>query len=178
MLRTRRWQIVLLLFSGGLINYMDRGALAIAAPVMTKDLGLGPAALGVIFSAFFIGYALFNFIGGYVSDYINPHRVFALAMGVWSLFCALTGAAVGFTSLLVIRVLFGIGEGPFCATANKLVNNWFPRREVGSALGVANGGTPLGGAIAGPIVGTCLIAFGWRFAFVIVGAIGLVWLVL
>ena len=97
-------------------------------------------------------------------------------MGVWSAFCALTAAATGFVSLLVIRVFFGVGEGPLSSTINKVVNNWFPHREAASAVGYANCGTPLGGAIAGPIVGLLAVAFGWRVAFVAIGVLGFIWL--
>ncbi|MEH3147394.1 MAG: MFS transporter [Methylobacterium frigidaeris] len=177
MFRKRRHLVILLLFLAGIINYMDRAALSIAAPAVTADLQLTPAELGLVFSSFFFGYAIFNFIGGYLADRAGPFRIFSLSMGVWSAFCALTGLATGFVSMLLIRIGFGIGEGPFSATANKVVSNWFPRREVGGAIGIANGGTPLGGAIAGPLVGLCVAQFGWRVAFFVVAAIGLVWLV-
>src|SRR4051794_21541042 len=107
-----------------MINYMDRSTLSLAAPLVMKDLGLDAAQLGIIFSSFFAGYALFTLIGGYASDLFGPKRVLALSMSTWSAFCGLTAAAVGFSSLLVVRVLFGCGEGPFGAAANKMVNNW------------------------------------------------------
>ncbi len=168
--------MVLLLFIAGIINYLDRSALSVAAPLVMKDLALTPADLGLIFSSFFIGYAAFNFIGGWASDRLGGKRVFTLAMGVWSAFCALTAAAGGFVSLLVIRVCFGVGEGPLSSTMNKVVNNWFPHREAASAVGFANCGTPLGGAIAGPVVGLMAVALGWKAAFVAIGLIGFVWL--
>ncbi|MGY2048747.1 MFS transporter [Methylobacterium sp. JK268] len=177
MFRKRRHLVIALLFSAGIINYMDRAALSIAAPAVRDDLGLSPGEMGLIFSSFFFGYAIFNFIGGYLADRAGPFRVFGLSMAVWSAFCALTGLAAGFLSMMLIRIGFGIGEGPFSATANKMVSNWFPRREAGAAIGIANGGTPLGGAIAGPLVGLCVAQFGWRIAFFVVAAIGLVWLV-
>ncbi len=176
MLKKKRWQLVLLLFLAGVINYLDRSALSVAAPLVTQDLKLSPSDLGLIFSSFFVGYAIFNFIGGWASDRLGGKRVFAVAMGVWSTFCALTAAATGFVSLLVIRVLFGVGEGPLSSTINKVVNNWFPHREAASAVGFASCGTPLGGAIAGPIVGLLAVAFGWRVAFVAIGVLGFVWL--
>ncbi len=176
MLKKKRWQMVLLLFIAGIINYLDRSALSVAAPLVMKDLALTPADLGLIFSSFFIGYAAFNFIGGWASDRLGGKRVFTLAMGVWSAFCALTAAAGGFVSLLVIRVCFGVGEGPLSSTMNKVVNNWFPHREAASAVGFANCGTPLGGAIAGPVVGLMAVALGWKAAFVAIGLIGFVWL--
>ena len=176
MIKKKRWQIVLMLFLAGIINYLDRSALSVAAPLVTTDLGLTPADLGLVFSSFFVGYAIFNFIGGWASDKLGGKRVFTLAMAVWSTFCALTAAATGFVSLLVIRVFFGVGEGPLSSTMNKVVNNWFPHREAASAVGYANCGTPLGGAIAGPLVGLMAVAFGWKVSFIAIGLIGFVWL--
>jgi D-galactonate transporter len=176
MLKKKRWQLVFLLFVAGIINYLDRSALSVAAPLVMQDLALTPADLGLIFSSFFVGYAVFNFIGGWASDKLGGKRVFTLAMAVWSTFCALTAAATGFVSLLVIRVFFGVGEGPLSSTMNKVVNNWFPHREAASAVGFANCGTPLGGAIAGPVVGLIAVAFGWKVAFVAIGLLGFVWL--
>jgi MFS transporter, ACS family, hexuronate transporter len=173
-----RWIPVWMLFGGGMINYMDRSALSIAAPLIMRDLRLDTVQLGFIFSSFFAGYALFNFLGGYASDVFGPKRIFTVSMTVWSVFCGLTAAAVGFTSLFVVRVMFGFGEGPFSAAANKMVSNWFPRREIASAIGLANAGTPLGGAIAGPVVGWIAFTYGWRASFIVLAIIGLVWTLL
>jgi D-galactonate transporter len=172
---TVRWAVVGLLFLGGMINYLDRAALSVAAPFLTKELGLSPSELGLVFSVFFFGYAAFCFVGGYFSDRIGGKNVFAIASVVWSIFCGLTAAAFSFTSLLVIRVIFGMGEGPYGSATNKLVSNWFPRRQQATAVGWANAGTPLGGALAGPIVGFIALSWGWRVSFVIVAAIGLCW---
>jgi MFS transporter, ACS family, hexuronate transporter len=170
-----RWVPIWFLFAGGMINYMDRSAVSVVAPLLMRDLGLDAAQLGIIFSGFFCGYALFTFIGGYASDVLGPKRVFTLAMIVWSTFCGLSAAAVGFTSLLLVRVIFGCGEGPFGAATNKMVANWFPRREIATAIGVANAGTPIGGALAGPIAGWLTWRYGWRTSFVVLACIGLLW---
>jgi len=140
-----------------------------------KDLRLDAAQLGIIFSIFFAGYALFTFAGGYASDRFGPKRVFIWSMTAWSIFCGLTAAAVGFFSLLIVRVLFGCGEGPFGAAASKMVNNWFPPRRIATAIGVANAGTPIGGALAGPVAGWLAVRYGWRTSFVVLAALGLVW---
>jgi MFS family permease len=163
------------LFTGGMINYMDRSAVSVAAPLLMQDLKLDAAQLGIIFSAFFAGYALFNFIGGYAADVLGPKRVFTLAMTVWSGFCGLTAAATGFVSLLFVRTVFGFGEGPFAAAANKMVRNWFPRDQIATAIGLANGGTPIGGALAGPIAGWLAVKYGWRTSFVALAGIGFLW---
>ena len=174
----KRHHVLLLLFLAGIINYLDRSALSVAAPLIAKDLDLSPADLGFVFSSFFIGYAVFNFVGGWAADRFGAKRVYAWSMGAWSLFCALTAAASGLASLLVIRVVFGMGEGPLSATNNKVVHTWFPRREAASAVGIANCGTPLGGAIAGPVVGFVALAYGWQAAFVAAGLLGIAWLAL
>ncbi len=170
-----RWLMVSLLFVGGGISYLDRAALSIAAPLLSRDLNLDPAQLGIVFSSFFFGYAAFCFVGGWASDKIGAKHVFTVSMTVWSLFCGLTAAVSSLAALLVVRVIFGMGEGPFSSTANKFVSNWFPRREQASAVGLANAGQPLGAALAGPLVGFIAITYSWRVAFVAVAALGLVW---
>jgi ACS family hexuronate transporter-like MFS transporter len=177
MFKRLRWFIVFLLFLGGGISYLDRAALSIAAPLIARDLSLDPAQLGIVFSSFFFGYALFCFVGGWASDRIGAKNVFTLSMTVWSVFCGLTAATFSLASLLAVRVIFGMGEGPFSSTANKLVSNWFPRREQASAVGIANAGQPLGAALAGPLVGFIAVSVSWRAAFVAVAALGLVWTV-
>jgi ACS family hexuronate transporter-like MFS transporter len=175
MLRKRRWQIILMIFIASMINYLDRTAFSVAAPYITKEYGLTPSQLGILFSSFFAGYAIFNFVGGYLSDIYGPRKVFTGAMTVWSIFCGMTAAAFSFTSLLIVRVCFGIGEGPISATTSKTVSNWFPSKERSSAMGIASAGTPLGAAIAGPIVGVIAIYFSWQVAFVVMAFVGIVW---
>jgi sugar phosphate permease len=174
----KRWQIIILLFAAGVINYLHRAALGIAAPLLAAELKLSTAQMGVVFSSFFVGYAFFNFVGGWAADRFGAKRIISTAMAAWSTSCALTALAVGFKSLVLYRVIFGAAEGPFVAVTNKVVNTWFPHREVATAIGVVFCGTPLGGALAGPIVGFIALQWGWRAAFVAAGAMGFVWLVL
>ncbi len=171
-----RWYVVFMLFIAGAINYIDRAALSIIAPIVSKDLSLSPSELGIIFSAFFVGYSIFCFIGGYFSDRIGPKRVFIIAVTVWSVFCALTSAVAGFASLLVVRIIFGFGEGPFASSGSKMVNNWFGVTERGRAVGIVNAGNPIGGAIAGPLVGFLALTTSWRWTFVLIGALGIIWM--
>lgn len=93
--KTMGWLIVFLLFIVYMLNYMDRSALSITAPLIEKELGFNAAEMGMIFSAFFIGYALFNFIGGWASDKVGPKTVFLIAALLWSVFCGLTGLVTG-----------------------------------------------------------------------------------
>ncbi|CAJ4909036.1 major facilitator family transporter [Burkholderia pseudomallei] len=173
--RTMGWVTVFLLFVVYGINYLDRVALSIVAPMVQRDLGIDAAQMGIVFSTFFVGYALFNFIGGLASDRLGPKRVYVIAVGLWSIFCGMTAITVGFVSLLIVRLLFGMAEGPLCSAANKMVNNWLPRESAATAMGLLSAGSPLGGALAGPIVGVLAAQLGWRPAFWIVCAIGLAW---
>ncbi|HEY4352585.1 MAG TPA: MFS transporter [Paraburkholderia sp.] len=172
-----RYVVAGLLFAAGAINYMDRAALGIVAPIVGKTLALSPSQLGVIFSSFFVGYAIFSFLGGYFADKWGTRRVFTWAMGIWSLFCGLTAAATGFVSLLLTRVFFGIGEGPMSSNTNRTISNWFPRHETATMIGFTFSGQTLGNAIAGPVVGLVAVAFGWRTSFVVIAVLGLIWLV-
>ncbi|MGD8105530.1 MFS transporter [Pantoea sp. FN0302] len=177
MFKNLRWTIVLLLFLVYMINYLDRVALSLTVPMIEKDLMLNAEQFGMIFGSFFFGYALFNFIGGLATDKYGPTLVLGIAVGMWSLFCGLTAIATGFWSMLILRVLFGMAEGPICASANKAINGWFPKKQAATAMGFLSAGSPLGGAVAGPIIGYLALAFGWRPAFIIICSIGIVWMV-
>ncbi len=139
-----RFPIILLLFSAGVINYLDRSALSIAAPFIQQDLTLSATQMGLIFSSFSVGYAVFNFLGGVASDRYGAKLTLCTAMIVWSLFSGAVALAFGFVSLLIIRILFGMGEGPLSAAISKMVNNWFPPSQRATVIGLTNSGTPLG----------------------------------
>lgn len=173
-----RFFVALLLFFAGMLNYLDRSALSIMAPLVKGELNLNDAQMGLLFSSFFVGYCIFCFIGGWCADNFGPRKVYACAAGVWSLFCGATAIVTGFYSLLFVRVLFGIGEGPMGTTTNKSISNWFPKKEVGRAVGFVNAGQPLGAAIAAPIVGFVGLYFGWRISFIIIALLGLIWVTL
>ncbi|MCC3704096.1 MFS transporter [Rouxiella badensis] len=176
MFKNLRWIIVLLLCLVYMINYLDRVALSITVPMIEKELTINPEQFGMIFGSFFFGYAIFNFLGGLAVDKFGPTLVMGLAVGLWSIFCGMTAIATGFYSMLILRVLFGMAEGPICASANKMINGWFPKKQAATAMGLLSAGSPLGGAVAGPIVGYLAISFGWRPAFMIIASIGIVWM--
>ncbi|MDR5832507.1 MFS transporter [Caballeronia sp. LP006] len=170
-----RWSIVSLLFSGGAISYLDRAALSVAAPLIATALNLEPKQLGIVFSVFFLGYAPMSFIGGSAADRHGPWKVMLVAMTIWSIACGATAAATSLGVLIVIRLIFGMGEGPFCATAVKMVARRFEPDRQASAIGLAYAGQPLGAALAGPVVGLVATAWGWRASFVVIACFGLVW---
>jgi ACS family hexuronate transporter-like MFS transporter len=173
-----RWFIVFMLFLACAISYLDRAALSVAAPLIAKDLHLDPAHLGIVFSAFFVGYSLFCFIGGYAADRFGAKRVLVVAIGLWSIFCGLTAAASSLAVLLVIRVIFGAGEGPLATCTNKIISGWFERKEQTTAVGFANSGLQLGAALAGPVVGLMAVHWGWRIPFIVIGVLGVLWVLM
>lgn len=165
-----RSTILAMLLLATLINYIDRSALSIAMPFITHDYHLTASEKGIIFGAFSVGYALLNFLGGYFSDRFGGRRVLSWSMTGWSIACALTATVSGFWSMLTLRIVFGMGEGPNAATANKVVNTWFPINERASAAGIGQSG--------GPIVGFLALTFGWRAAFIVMGVLGIFWVIL
>lgn len=175
MFKKYRHVVLVMLFTAAFINYIDRAALSIAAPYISTEFHLSPADMGFIFSSFFVGYALFNFVGGYLSDVFGPRRTFGFAMSIWSVFGGLTALAFNFSSLYIVRVLFGLGEGPIGSANNKTINNWFPAGERARAVGISTGGMSLGAALTGPIIGFMAINWSWRAAFIILMCFGLVW---
>ncbi len=176
---TKRYRLVIatLLFIAGVINYMDRAALGVAAPFVTKDLGLSPSQMGVIFSTFFFGYSLFAFVGGQLADRYGPRSIYSWSAAAWSILCALTGTVTGFVSMFAVRALFGVAEGPMNSTTNRTITTWYPREETARTIGFTFSGQTVGSAIAAPIVGLVALAYGWRIAFFVIGAAGLLWVV-
>lgn len=167
--------VIILLFLAGVVNYLDRSALSIGAPFIKGDFHLTATQMGIVFSSFSFGYAIFNFIGGVASDKFGAKVTLFISMVVWSLLSGAVVLAVGFISLVLIRIFFGMGEGPLSATINKMVNNWFPNDQRASVVGIASSGTPLGGAISGPIVGFIAISLSWKVSFIAIMIIGLIW---
>jgi ACS family hexuronate transporter-like MFS transporter len=170
-----RWKLLAIMACGSMINYIDRASLSIAAPYVMKEFRFSPAQMGIIFSSFFFSYAVFCFVGGYLSDIYGPKKTIAFAMVAWSLFAAGPAIAWGFISMIVFRVLFGAGEGPIGSVSNKMVNNWFPATERAKAKGISDSGMSIGAAVSGPIVGLIAIRFGWRVSFVVLAILGLLW---
>ena len=170
-----RWWVLTITSLILVLNYADRSALGVAGSTIITKFSLTKTEFGFISSIFFLGYAPFCFIGGALADKYGPRRVMGLAVAWWSLFTAMTAAGTGYLSFLVIRFLFGFGEGPQGPITVKTMRNWFPQRQMGTAVGISQGCTPLGGVIGTPLVAG-LIAYdgNWRLPFIVLGLLGLV----
>lgn len=157
-------------------NYVDRGAIGIAAPIMTAELKLRPEAFGFVVSAFFWVYAPVQLFVGWLVDRFNVYRLMAAGVILWAVGTLLTGFAVGFGSLLLLRILLGLGETIAFPGGSKIITRHVPSEHRGMAnavlaLGIALG--PAAGTLAGGLI---LASFGWRAIFFAFGAVTLLWL--
>lgn len=157
-----------------LVAWLDRMAISMAVPAMMKDLNFSATAVGSIMSAFFFGYALFQMPGGMLADKYGPRKVISGALAVWSIFTAWTGAVSSLTSMLVVRFLFGVGEGVFPAPVWKVISNWFSKKERATANSLILTTVCLGPAITPLIVAPILGEYGWRVLFYFLGVLGVV----
>jgi ACS family hexuronate transporter-like MFS transporter len=176
-IRNLRWHIVGLLTLVTVINYLDRNALAVAQVQIKDDLGISKAEYGRIVSTFLIAYGLFHPIMGRLIDRLGSRAGLILAFLWWSAASIGHAFATGFRSFAALRFGLGIGESGNLPAAVKTIGEWFPARERALATGILNVGTGVGAMLAPPLVGGVMKYLGWRWAFILTGGFGLVWLV-
>ncbi|KVH72798.1 hypothetical protein WJ41_12660 [Burkholderia ubonensis] len=172
-----RWAVCGLLFLATVINYMDRQILGLLAPMLQHDIGWTQVQYGRIVMAFSAFYAIGLLGFGRVVDWLGTRVSYALAMLFWSIAAMLHAAVGSVTGFAFVRALLGIGEGGNFPAAIKTTAEWFPRRERALATGIFNSGANIGAVFAPAIIPAIALAYGWRAAFVIIGAVGLLWLV-
>ena len=177
-----RWLIVAAVFCMGVLMFIDRVNISIAGKYIMPEYGLTNVQMGSIFSAFVLGYALLQIPGGWLGDRFGPRPVLAGAICWWSAFTALTAIAGDFFlasllgivgSFMVVRALIGIGEAAGPPNYNRLVANWVAPEERGLAMGIATSGSALGAALTPPLIVWIMVTWGWRAAFYIAGAAGI-----
>lgn len=169
--RTLLW----LIFSLTIITYLDRLCISAAMPTIAKEFNLSPDQKGWIFSAFTFAYAAFEIPSGWLGDRYGARLALTRIVFWWSVFTIMTGAAMGFWSLLLIRFLFGAGEAGAFPNIARAISQWMPESAQGRSLSVGFVGLAIGSAITAPIVFTLLEFQGWRWTFVEFGLIGMVW---
>ena len=171
-----RYAVLALTVAAYMITYMDRQVLATSRPTIMKELGISLTAMGWITFGFRMAYALFQIPGGWLGDTIGARRALTIVVSWWSAFTALTALAWNAASMLLIQVLFGVGEAGAFPIATRSLSRWMRPTERGFAQGVTHAGSRLGGAITPPIVAIGIIPlFGWRAAFYAFGVLGVVW---
>lgn len=176
MARRVRYRIVGLLFSGTVINYIDRVNISVAAPVIIAASGWSKSEFGTIFSAFLVGYAVLQLPGGLVADRWSARKVLALAFCGFSLFTALTPPAVSvFWLLLGTRFLIGLFESVTIPALTSLNARWIPRAEFGRAQTLSVSGVTVGQMIAYPLTTWIILHYSWQTVFYFNALLGFVW---
>jgi len=170
-----RWVMIAMCFLANAINYVDRANLAIAAPAIRADLGLDAAAMGLVLSAFFWTYALFQMPAGWFIDKMGVRISLAVAVGWWSIFTMVTGLTRGVGQIVGSRLLLGVGEAAAIPSFAKVAFNWFPRKERGLACSIFDSGSRVGSALSLPLVVWLISVVGWRGSFIVTGLLGIVW---
>lgn len=170
---TGKYLVFVLLYVGWCVSYIDRAAINIALASIGKEFSLNPSVMGMVLSVFFVGYALMQLPGGWLADKFGSKKVIIISLLAWSAFTAFTGLAWSLTALIVIRFLFGLGEGAFPCASLKGVAEHFPRAERPKMTAGLLSSNYVGSAIAPMIVAPLLIYLGWRHMFGVIGIAGI-----
>jgi len=176
-LYTRPLLVVSLLAVVLLINYIDRGALATAGPLIQRDLNISNAQYGMLFSAFFWVYALIQIPVGALAERFGAHRVLAAGLVIWASATALTGVTSSFSMLIALRMLLGLGESVGFPTVSKLLAAVVPVKGLGLANGIVAFGYLIGPGVGVLLAGLLIDDVGWRGTFLVFGLCSLLWLI-
>jgi MFS transporter, ACS family, hexuronate transporter len=172
-----RWWILGLIGLATIINYIDRNALAIMWPGISKDLQMDKSQYAFIVSCFTIAYAISQAISGKMFDAIGTRIGFVVSIVFWSLSSALHSVARGLVSFAVFRAMLGLGEAGNWPGATKSNAEWFPVKERALAQGLFNAGASAGSIISAPLIASLYGLIGWQTTFIVIGCMGLLWLV-
>jgi ACS family hexuronate transporter-like MFS transporter len=168
--------LLALLFVSTVINYLDRQALSILATTIQLDLGVTDKAYAHIVQAFLLAYTVAYLLAGRITDWLGSRLSLALFVGWWSVSNLLTGLARNAFELGAARFALGLGEPGNYTVGSKVVSERFPPGERGIAYGIYTAGAMVGATLAPPLIGGVAMVHGWRAAFVVTGAAGLLWL--
>ncbi|ARK30602.1 MFS transporter [Halalkalibacter krulwichiae] len=172
--KNKRQTILVLLFLGWCLSYLDRMAMNVGIVEIAKDFNLSPSVMGIVLSSFFAGYTLMQLPGGWLADKYGSRKVITIAILVWSFFTVLTGMAWSLLSMIIIRFMFGLGEGGYPAASSKAIADAFPKEERTSAQTIMMSSNSLGGVIAPLIATPLLVWIGWQNLFIAIGLIGII----
>ena len=161
----------------GMVTFLDRINISVAGSSIMHDLNLSPSAWGWVQSAFILSYGLMQIPMGALGDRFGHRKILAAIVLWWSAFTAFTGLAGGLASLLVIRFMFGIGEAGSSPCSTGVISRCFEKGEVGKAQGYVWAASRMGGALTPFVVIPVMMWVGWRAAFYLLGALGVIWAV-
>ena len=172
-----RWTVVALIFFATTVNYIDRQVIGLLKPYIQEDLGWSEADYGYIVTAFQVAYGIGMVVGGRMLDRLGSKLGYSIAIIVWSLGAMLHAAVKSVTGFGAARAVLGLGEAGNFPAAVKVIAEWFPKRDRAFATGVFNSGTTIGAIVAPIIVTAITLEWGWRWAFIITGLLGFIWVV-
>jgi len=175
MLRRATARVLALLCLMYFITYVDRVNVSTAAIQFGKEFSLSNTQVGFVFSAFAYPYLLFQIIGGWIGDRFGPRRTLTICSVVWAGATVLSGLAGGFVSLVIARVLLGLGEGATFPTATRAMSNWTEPGKRGFAQGITHAFARIGNAVTPPLVTWLMLAYTWRGSFIILGLVSFLW---
>ena len=173
----RKNVILTMLVILGMVTFLDRINISVAGSAIMHDLNLSPAEWGWVQSAFILSYGLMQIPMGALGDRFGHRNILSGIVLWWSAFTAFTGLAGGLMSLLAIRFMFGIGEAGSSPCSTGVISRWFEKGEVGKAQGYVWAASRMGGALTPFVVIPVMVTVGWRAAFYLLGALGIVWAV-
>ncbi|MBA9027327.1 MULTISPECIES: MFS transporter [Bacillaceae] len=169
-----RYTVLIWLLIGGMLNYLDRSILSIAAPKMMPELGLSVTDIGLLGAFFSWSYAIMQLPSGWLIDRFGAKKLYSIGILVWSASVFFSGMASALWVFILLRVILGVGEAPCFPTSAKITVNWFAKKERGLAASIWDSSSKWGPAIAPPILIFIMITFGWRELFYFAGGIGII----
>ena len=173
-----RWVMIGLVFLATVINYLDRQTLSVVAPVVIEQFHMSNVAYSRVIFAFMLAYTVMNGVSGPMVDRLGTKLGYAVCIAWWSIAAMLHSLTRGAFSLGVFRFLLGMGEAGNWPAAVKVVAEWFPPKERALASGIFNSGSSIGAVVAAPLVAWVVLQAGWRSAFLMVGGVGLIWVLI
>jgi len=170
-----RWLIMSLIFFAYILNFMDRSALSYVIEPLQKEFGLNNAEFGILYSAFGISYLVMTIVGGLLVDRMGSRKILSVFSALWSVVSGMMAIASGFFSILIIRIALGIAEGPAFPALTRVSTDWLPIQERARALAISLAAIPLASVIGAPFISNLVLLFGWKFMFVTLCGLGLIW---
>lgn len=173
-----RWMILAFAFFGTVLNFADKSVAGYAAIPIMEEFGLNFTQWGLVASSFFWFFAIAGVLGASLSDKVGTKKIMAIMVISWTVIQSGSYLVTGLTGLVLMRILLGIFEGPYFATAASLITKWFPPERRGIAIALMNSGGTIGGLVMAPVLVSSISELGWRNTYGALGLIGVVWFVL
>ena len=170
----RKFAVLAILLLSWILANADRQAMSISIVPIAKEFGLSPEGSGWVLSSFYFSYALMQLGAGWLSDRFSSRRILVFSVACWSILTSLTGVAGTLGVLLLVRLLFGAGEGGFVPASTVTVAEAFPKKERARAKSLVIGASFIGSAIGTSGIAALIHAYGWRMAYHAFGAFGVV----